>query len=407
MREGKQRILLVSSQPTQNAAPLRLMAVHPKFDTVTAYCSLPDPKLWRDAEHLNKEVFDTPVLDGYKWTRLANWSPFPSLGKFYGLINPGVIPAVLRSDCCIVFGHSYITFWLAIITAKLSGKPLLLTTDATYLEPASGANWKTELKTRVMPFLYNRLAEGVLVPSTASHHFLSTLGIREERITLTPYVVDNDYIQQVADNSDREAIRNELEIPASARVVVFCAKFIARKRPHDALRAFERAAVPNSYLLMIGDGPLVGDLKREAETLRISDRVRFTGLMQYSRLPEFYAASDVLVFPSQHEPYGLPVNEAMICRVPVIASDRVGAAHDLIREGETGFTYPCGDVDRLATILRDILSADALRRRMGEAARLRMRTWSAKENAEATLTAAEKAISAKLPSTVVRIAGAG
>jgi glycosyltransferase involved in cell wall biosynthesis len=398
---------MVSSQPTQNAAPLRLMAAQPKFETVTAYCSLPDPKLWRDAEHLNKEAFDTPVLDGYDWTRLANWSPFPSLGKFYGLINPGVIPAVLRSDCCIVFGHSYITFWLAIITAKLSGKPLLLTTDATYLEPASGANWKTKLKTRVMPFLYNRLADTVLVPSTASHRFLRTLGISEERIVITPYVVDNEYIQRVADNSDREAIRKELEIPVNARVVVFCAKFIARKRPHDALRGFARAAVVDSYLLMIGDGPLIEELKREAATLGISDRVRFTGLVKYSRLPEFYAASDVLVFPSEHEPYGLPVNEAMICGVPVIASDRVGAAQDLIREGETGFTYPCGDVDSLASTLCNILSADALRQRMGEGARLRMRTWSAKENAEATLTAAEKAMSSKVSTTEVRIAGAG
>src|SRR6266404_3368904 len=130
-------------------------------------------------------------------------------------------------------------------------------------------------------------------------------------------------------------------------------------------------------------------------------------MVKYSRLPEFYAASDVLVFPSEHEPYGLPVNEAMICGVPVIASDRVGAAQDLIREGETGFTYPCGDVDRLATILREILVADALRQRMGEAARLRMLTWSAKENAEATLAAAGKAMGPKLPSTTVRIAGAG
>ncbi len=65
---------------------------------------------------------------------MANWSPLPRLGKFYGLINPGVISRVVASDCVIVYGHSYVTFWLAIATAKLAGKPLILTTDATHLQ---------------------------------------------------------------------------------------------------------------------------------------------------------------------------------------------------------------------------------------------------------------------------------
>jgi len=56
MREGKRKVLLVSSQPIQNAATLRLMAVHRDFEVLTAYCSLPDARLWRDDEHLNKEV---------------------------------------------------------------------------------------------------------------------------------------------------------------------------------------------------------------------------------------------------------------------------------------------------------------------------------------------------------------
>ncbi len=134
-------------------------------------------------------------------------------------------------------------------------------------------------------------------------------------------------------------MRDEWEIPVDGRVVAFCAKFISRKRPNDVLRAFARAEVPNSYLLMIGDGPLADSLKAEVAQLGIADRVRFTGRRQ------ILATSGTLrwlltswVFSSEHEPYGLPVNEAMICGLPVIASDRVGAARDLIREGDTGFT---------------------------------------------------------------------
>ena len=389
MPERKQNVLLVSSQPIQNTASLRLMGAHPNFEVLTAYCSLPDAKLWRDDEHLNKEAFDTPALDGYQWTNMANWSPLARLGKFYGLINPGVISRVLASDCVIVYGHSYVTFWLAIATAKLAGKPLILTTDATNLQ-LDNSSWKTKIKKRLLPFLYNHVADNVLVPSSASRRFVCSLGVNEQRITLTPYVVDNEYIESVAVQTDRKLVRDEWEIPHDARVFAFCAKFISRKRPHDALRAFARAEVPNSYLLMIGDGPMADSLKAEATQLGIAERVRFTGLIKYSRLPELYAASDILVFTSEREPYGLPVNEAMICGLPVIASDRIGAAEDLIREGETGFTYPCGDVDHLASLMREVFSDDQRLRRMGQAARHRMQTWSPRENAEATLAAVEK-----------------
>lgn len=387
MPERKQKVLLVSSQPIQNAASLRLMAAHPDFEVLTAYCSLTDVRLWRDDEHFNKEAFDTPSLDGYKWEHVTNWSPLPQLGRFYGLINPGIVRRVFASDCVIVYGHSYITFWLAIAAAKLGGKSLILTTDATHLELSDNSGWKTKVKKRLLPFLYNHVAGKVLVPSTASKRFICSLGVNEQRIVLTPYVVDNEYIESVAAHTDRKSVRAEWQIPGDARVVVFCAKFISRKRPQDALRAFARAEVSNSYLLMIGDGPLADSLKVEAAQLGITDRVRFTGLVKYSRLPELYAASDILIFTSEREPYGLPVNEAMICGLPVIASDRIGAAQDLIREGETGFTYSCGDLDQLASLIREVFSDEQRLRRIGQTARRRMQSWSPRENAEATLEA--------------------
>jgi glycosyltransferase involved in cell wall biosynthesis len=79
----------------------------------------------------------------------------------------------------------------------------------------------------------------------------------------------------------------------------------------------------------------------------------------------------------------------------VIASDRVGAAPDLIREGKTGFTYPCGDVDALAGLIRETLSDDERLRQMGQAARRRMQAWSPRENAEATLRAIERLMASR------------
>lgn len=390
------RVLLVSSQPIQNVLSLQLMAQDSRIEVLTAFCSLPDARLWRDPEHLTKEAFDTPLLDGYPWTQVRNYSPFPRLGRFYGLINPGLISLVSRFDCCIVYGHAYISFWLAIATAKLLGKPVLIGTDATSLQTTSGTNLKislkAKLKRKLLPFFYNRVVDLVLVPSSASRQFICSLGVPEERVTVTPYVVDNERISNLAAQADRREVRGQLQIPDDAAVVIFCAKFLPRKRPHDVLKAFAAAEVPGSYLLMVGDGPLMEALKSEAEELGIADRVRFPGLIMYSRLPELYASSDVLVFPSEHEPFGLPVNEAMLCGIPAIVSDRVGAGYDLVEDGKTGFVYPCGDVSALAKILSDVLPDRMLLKSMGEQASKRMASWSPAANAEATIRAVEKAI---------------
>lgn len=387
----RHRVLLVSSQPIQNSASLQLMAQDRRVEMLTAYCSFPDAKLYREPELLNKEVFDIPMLDGYPWTRVANYSPSPRLGKFYGLINPGLIKLVADYDCCVVYGHAYISFWMVILTAKVLGKPVLLGTDATYIDPHNGGGaWKAKLKKKLFPFFYNRVADLVLVPSTASRRFLCSLGVKEDQVALTPYVVDNDRIADTAAKTDRNKIRADLNLPYDSVVAIFCAKFIARKRPFDALRAFAQANVPNSFLLMVGDGPLRDSLKAEAMSLGIGDRARFTGLVKYSRLAELYASSDVLLLTSEHEPYGLPVNEAMICGIPAIVSDRVGAGYDLVENGTTGSVYPCGDVNALAIILRQILPDRGLLKSMGQQARARMETWSPRENAEATIRAVEK-----------------
>ena len=126
--------------------------------------------------------------------------------------------------------------------------------------------------------------------------------------------------------------------------------------------------------------------------LGVRDRVRFTGLVKYSRLAEIYASSDVLLVTSEHEPYGLPVNEAMICGIPVIVSDRVGAGYDLVENGTTGFVYPCSNVTALASVLRQILPDRGLLTSLGQSARARMETWSPRENADATIQAIKKAM---------------
>jgi glycosyltransferase involved in cell wall biosynthesis len=145
-------------------------------------------------------------------------------------------------------------------------------------------------------------------------------------------------------------------------------------------------------LVFAGEGALRPSLVSEAESLGVASRIRFLGFVNQSGLPDTYAASDILVLPSEYEPFGVVVNEAMLCRCPVIVSDRVGARFDLVKEGETGYVFPCGDIDALASVLRVALNDRPRLQRIGEAARKRMASWSPADYVNALVTSVSRAV---------------
>src|SRR4029077_14580741 len=159
----------------------------------------------------------------------------------------------------------------------------------------------------------------------------------------------------------------------------------------DLVEAFALANVPESYLLFAGDGPLRKDIEYRAQALGISERVRFLGFMNQSELPAVYRSSDLLVLPSLYEPFGLVVNEVMVCGCPVAVSDRVGAKYDLVRHSVNGFVFPATNVEALAAVLREFFSDSRMRDRMSVAARQRMETWSPREYVNGLVEAVELA----------------
>ena len=111
------------------------------------------------------------------------------------------------------------------------------------------------------------------------------------------------------------------------------------------------------------------------------------GFVNQSQLGAYFLAADALVMPSLHETWGLVVNEAMHFGMPVVVSDRVGSAADLVRPGETGLIYPAGNVSALARCL-EVLSAESDgARRMGRAARDHVEKYTIAASARGIWTA--------------------
>jgi glycosyltransferase involved in cell wall biosynthesis len=308
------------------------------------------------------------------------------------LVNPGIWKHIATGgfDAVVAYiGYSYLTSWLVFLAAKVNSVPLLLTVDAITAEPRDHSRWKLLLKRAVLPRIF-RLMDVVVASSSATVEFLQYMGVPSERIVLTRPTVDNEYWIRKAGQVDRRAVRASWGIEDAQSVVLFCAKLQPWKRPGDLLRAFARASVPGSYLIYAGEGPLRSELEREAEELGIPGRVRFLGFTNQSQLPAVYGASDLLVLPSEHEPFGLVVNEAMLCGCVPAVSDRVGAGYDLISPGKNGFRFACGDVEELAALMRTVLTDPERLAAVRQGARERMEAWSPQENIQLLFHAVER-----------------
>jgi glycosyltransferase involved in cell wall biosynthesis len=381
----------------QYAAPsFRRLAQHPQIDLLVAYCTLQGAQPGFDREFGFEVAWDVPLLDGYKWVLVPARFIKPRLGSFWGLINPGLWKLIREGDfdAVFVFGHPYMSCWIAFLATKMSRAALIMAYDATTLEPQDGKRWKIPIKRFLLPKVFG-LAEIVCGGSSGTVRLLESLAVRKERIVLSPGATDNEFFRTACRTFSREDLRREWNIPLDAPVVLFCGKLQAWKRPQDLLQAFAGADVAGAYLLFAGEGPLRGPLENTAHALGVADRVRFLGFLNQSKLPGAYVASDVLVLPSEYETFGLVVSEAMACGLPVVVSDHVGARFDLIEGLGTGVVYPTADVGALANILRQMLPDGERLHRMGEAARVRMQTWSPNEKIGSFLQAVEQAVDLK------------
>jgi glycosyltransferase involved in cell wall biosynthesis len=184
-------------------------------------------------------------------------------------------------------------------------------------------------------------------------------------MALFPYAVDVEAFRRGSDLSPakRALARARLGIPEDARVLLSVAKLNPREAPWDLLRAFARRYESDRWIVIAGDGPERPALETFARE-RGLDRVVFLGYVPYPELPALYAISNLFLHPAREERWGVSVQEALACDLPVITSSRVGASRDLIAPGSNGATYAAGDDAELARRIDETLRLDPAAVRM-------------------------------------------
>ncbi len=178
------------------------------------------------------------------------------------------------------------------------------------------------------------------------------------------------------ETNERRQMRSWLGIRPDKPIVLYASKFQRRKHTDDLIAASHKLAADglDFDVLMVGTGELENELRWLAE--RGPARIRFSGFVNQGELAKVYAAWDIFTLPSENEPWGLVVNEAMCAGLPVVVSEEVGAVTDLVCDGENGATLNADDVTGLANALRPIIADTALRADMSEASRQHIACWS-------------------------------
>lgn len=368
---------IVTSHPIQYQAPLfRALANSGHIHPTVLFCSEWGVNVYRDPQFGTEFRWDIPLLDGYDHKFLGNIGTASGPEGYFSLLNPAVATDIRRSrfDAVMIHGWGLATMWIAWAAARLFRVPLLLRGESNGLNRPGGAN--PHLRDAILRPYLNGIS-GFLAIGACNRRFYRELGIPESRIFNCPYTVDNQwFIHRCSERAGATSdLRRRLGLPRHLPIVLFCGKLIPKKRPMELLRAFESTTQEKeAALVYVGDGMLRPELERYVADRHVRN-VIFAGFRNQTELPDFYASADVFVLPSSHEPWGLVVNEAMCFGLPVIASDQVGSAYDLVHEGVNGFVYPTGDIAALSAGLGSLLRDAALRRRMGAESRGLIRNW--------------------------------
>lgn len=329
-------MLAISEIPTPYRVPLyeRIVAAG-EVELEVAFCAHSEPdRPW--ARHEG--------LDRVPHRFLRGWSPTLRTGgtTFTYEVNPEIAPLLRRGryDAIVIGGYGVFTEQFAIAYARVTRTPYVLHNESHHRKPRSA--WKRGVKGAVLPTLIGGASAG-LAAGTLAAEYLASYGLSPDQVRIFPNTIDVAAYAETARGvrASADAVRSKLGLPE--RYSLFVGRLVDVKGVQPMLAAQERAGERAPALVVAGEGPLRARVDGASNVIAL-------GFRQPEELIELYALAERTVVPSLSETWGVAVNEALACGSPVIASDAVGAAHDLIQEGE-GVVVPAGDVGALTAAL--------------------------------------------------------
>lgn len=324
-----------------------------------------------------------PWLTGNEQTRFTNITLFPgqSLEKVdQNLLWPALQGALekLNPDVIFYFGYSLKIMRRMKTWADKRNITSVLMSDSNRFD-----------RTRYLPFemlkrLFVSRYDGAFVGGTSSSQYIQSLGIPASRITYGLDVIDTTFFEERSseNRSHIHEVRQRWNLPD--RYFLFVGRLIAEKNLPMLLAAYqkyvlakEQAASPWDMVLC-GGGSQESELKQIIQNMpdRVREKIHLRGHINQPEIIDFFSCASCFVLPSVSESWGLVINEALSCGLPVIVSSKAGCARDLVIQGENGWVFDPENLDELVRLMDCITDFDEpVRAAMGQKGRELISDW--------------------------------
>jgi glycosyltransferase involved in cell wall biosynthesis len=376
MHGNTTRLAIVVSHPIQYYAPLhQRLSARSGYAIKVFFTWHAGEAAIRDRGFGRSVAWDIPLTEGYDFELVPNVTADPGTHHFFGLRNPALVEQVRawHPDVVHVTGWAWHSHLTALRAFSRMGVPTLFRGDSHLLdgEPMWPRRW---LKRTVLGQVFKWPA-AFLAVGAVNRAYYERFGVAADRLIPCPHSIDVRRFAEPADEFERRATewRRELAIGKGRIVLLFAGKLERKKRPIELMKAVQSIGDSRLVLIMVGSG----ELEREVRAMACSDAECFRVLpfQNQSRMPVVYRLGDLFVLPSSHgETWGLAVNEALACGRPVLVSDRVGCARDVVNPS-CGAVFAAHSPDSLSRSLSELTKDAEKLRNMGRAAAQRARAF--------------------------------
>ncbi len=320
------KLAIVTSHPIQYNAPLfALLAKEPAVDLMVFYTwgeqamgAKYDPNFKKIIE------WDIPLLEGYNYKFIENTSSNPGSHHFRGIINPSLNQEMETWGAQVVWvwGWAFHSHLKAI--RHFNGKvPVWFRGDSTLLDEPDGFSLKKFARRLFLRWVYKHIDKAFYV-GTHNKAYYKKHGLKNQKLVYAPHAIDNDRFSDTHGRYYIDAIawKKKLGFLDNDILLMYVGKFEPNKNLKELILSINKTKL---NLLLVGNGPLQEELESISST-----NIKFLPFQNQSILPIVYRMADAIVLNSKSETWGLVLNEALACGIPVIASEKCGGAIDLI-----------------------------------------------------------------------------
>lgn len=367
--EKKYRLAILAQHVVQYHSPIyREIARSAKLEPTVLFMDKMGMKPFFDRTLNAVLEWDIPLLGGFRYLFLANWSPCKTRA-LVSRINPEILWRLRRGryDGVLIQGYDTVSSMLALLVARLAGLDIIFRGEVV-LRPEQSSFRKEYFKSRIVR-TFIRYSDAVLYTCSGNRKFFQHYGCPETKLYPFPCAVDNAFFRARRAELQKSGnnLRDELRIDEKTIVALMVGRMDTNKRQEDLVQAAARLQAKGRYIatVFVGDGPERERLEDLVKRNNVK-KVYFVGFKNQSQISAYYDMADIFCICSIVDKSPKVINEALNFKLPIISSDRPGTLGDSILEGENALVYKCGDVDALAARLDRLVTNPDLRRKFGK-----------------------------------------